>query len=187
MNQHLIDQIEDCEHRLGSAVALTDVLIAVRSRGGTPHLSALFEQNPELNVAIWAKSASCTALAQKYTRIPPILDDMAQIIGTHAPVLDEADTSSLHKALSRGGACIVKTKTRGTGLLAAANNTAHAAAALLVLEKSAKVFLEAQQLGGAKPIKSADARRMHQAYQKTYSQLEQGNSPDPRRLHSQNP
>ncbi|MCL2750501.1 MAG: class II aldolase/adducin family protein, partial [Coriobacteriia bacterium] len=127
---------------------------------------------PKLNIVIWARSESRAALAGEFKRIPPVLDDMAQVVGTHAPVVDEADERGLQKALAKGGACLVKTKSQGVGLLAAGSSAAHTTAALLVLEKSAKVYWEAELLGGAKPIKRREAWLMHLVYKRKYSQME---------------
>lgn len=202
MDSKVIAQIRDYALKLHDGIALEDVVIAVRiddtqyaatnpgaclsdisecdvvcfdittadSTNGLVH--TVFCHNAKTQIVLRAKSPYCAALAQSCRRIPPVLDDMAQIVGVYAQVVDASDETALRKALAKGSACIVKTADHGVGLIAAGTNTAHVTAALLVLEKSAKVFVEAQLLGGAKPINRFEAWLMHQVYMKKYSQME---------------
>ena len=200
--QQAVSQIQDCANKLHSGIALEGIVIAARvddkqytitepgvcltdiSRENTliqdseapeslnSPVHAVFQRSLKTLFAIWAQSPFSDAVAQSYKRIPPVLDDMAQVVSVSARVVDAADETSLHKALAKGGACIVKNSIQGAGLLAAGTNPAHVAAALLVLEKSAKVFWEAQFLGGAEPINRVEAWFMHRAYKQKYSQME---------------
>ncbi|MCL2491770.1 MAG: class II aldolase/adducin family protein [Coriobacteriia bacterium] len=127
--------------------------------------------NPDMHV-LRAKSRYSQLIADTYRRIPPVLDDMAQIVGVSVPVIEVNDQRRLGKILTEGGACIVKKEGYDAELLAVGATPAHATAALTVLEKTCKVFWEAEQLGGARPLNPVEAWLMHQIYQRKYSQME---------------
>ncbi|MDR0783169.1 MAG: class II aldolase/adducin family protein [Propionibacteriaceae bacterium] len=150
------------------ATLLDDTTLA----GWNNLIHTVFRLCPETRVVIRAKSAYSQAVAQQYRHIPPVLDDMAQIIGVHARVIDSADESRLKKALANGGACLLKGGRQGVGSIAAASSFPHAEAAALVLEKTARVFWDAQVLGGAQSVNPIEAWLMHLVFKMKYSQME---------------
>lgn len=202
MNDQVIAKIRDCALKLHDGIALENSVIAVRVadqqyamirpeatlsditdndvlllnnealKGASSLIHAIFRRNPQAHIVIWAESPFSSAVAEGCKRIPPVLDDMAQVVGVYARVVDATDEASLHKAVTKSGACLVRSDTLGAGLLAAGASPAHVTAALLVLEKSAKVFWEAQPFGGARPINRVEAWLMHQVYKRKYSQME---------------
>ncbi|MCL2807900.1 MAG: class II aldolase/adducin family protein [Coriobacteriia bacterium] len=111
-------------------------------------------------------------LGGKTRRIAPILDDMAQIFGAGIRIYDESDARGIQKALCRYGACLVMTPAQDVKVLAAGAGTTQEHAAVMVLEKTLKVSLGAERLGGAKPINCLEAWLMHLVYKKKYSQME---------------
>ena len=197
------NQIPEFARKIHSGVALDDLVIAVQLNPGqyaascsdarcldspTPgivylDLDDLAEFNepihagflacPHARVVMWATSPPSVLVAEKHDTIPPVLDDMAQIVGVDAHVVDLTDTSKLKRTLSGGGACLVKQDECGAGTLAVGFTLMQTAAALLVLEKMAKVYWEAQYVGGAKPLNRVEARLMHAIFQKKYSKMEQ--------------
>lgn len=96
--------------------------------------------------------------------IPPILDDMAQIIGPTIKVADNSDDSIL-KSLKGRTAVLIK----NNGGICTGRSLYEAFVACQVLEKSCKVYMEAKKIGGAKSIDMLLAYIMHQVYLKVYS------------------
>jgi len=133
---------------------------------------AVFVASPGVRAVIRAQSFSSRAVAQKFAHIPPVLDDLAQIVGVNAQVVDVLDKTRLKKALEKSGGCLIKTGAEGLGSIAAGLSISRTAATALVLEKSARVFWDAQFLGGVKPINRIEAWLMHLVFKRKYSQIE---------------
>jgi ribulose-5-phosphate 4-epimerase/fuculose-1-phosphate aldolase len=101
--------------------------------------------------------------AQVKEEIPPILDDQAQLLGVTVRIAKtDAD---LLKALSGRYAAIGSNGI--STCIGSSIEDAYVAAQLL--EKTAKVFVEAKALGGAIPINRIEAWFMQQYYQLKYS------------------
>ena len=127
---------------------------------------------PNARALMWTESIHSRAVAQELTCIPPVLDDLAQLVGVKALVLDVSDKTSLQKALAKSAGCLIKSGSGGMGSIAAGESISRTAAIALVLEKSARVFKDAQYLGGAQPINRIEAKLMHLVFKKKYSQIE---------------
>lgn len=121
-----------------------------------------------VNALVVSNTPFCEKCSKEGKDIFAVLDDMAQIIGPKAPLVD-FNIKDILKALNHGTACIVKDKyTLFTG-----RNLYEAVVAMLVLEKSAEVFLKAQVLGGGKKINGLEARLMRSIYKRKYSKAEE--------------
>lgn len=135
-----------------------------------PLFDAVLPQGGLKNTLLFAPSFWASAVAQKKVNIPPVLDDMVQIIGPKAFVCARQDQQKIVKTLKRQTACIVNAKTiADSGILAAAATFDRAFTAVLVLEKAAQVFLQGSLLGGAVSISKLDAVVMHWGYLMGYS------------------
>ena len=103
--------------------------------------------------------------------VPPILDDMTQIIGPTVRVADYAlpstrkITKKTVKALKGRNAALMANH----GAVCVGRDLEEAFVVCQVLEKACKAFIEAEFLGGAKGINKFEARLMHQLYLKKYS------------------
>lgn len=135
-----------------------------------PLFDAALPQGGTKNTLLFAPSLWASKAAQKVANIPPVLDDMAQIIGPKAFVYARQDRQKIVKKLKKQTACIVKAKNLAdSGILAAAVTFSRAFTAVLVLEKAAQVFLQGNLLGGAVSISKLDAAVMHLGYVMGYS------------------
>lgn len=114
-------------------------------------------------------NASTVAAARR--EVPPILDDMTQLIGPTVRVADYAlpstkkITKNTVKALKGRNAALMANH----GAICVGRDLDEVFVVCQVLEKACKTFIEAQFLGGAKSINKFEARLMHQFYLKNYS------------------
>ena len=120
-----------------------------------------------VSAAIICPSLSCQEAALKEQSIPPILDDMAQIIGGSAEVGSEDNPQRLKRILRKQNVCPIKGKING--LLAIGNTPLLASAAALVMDKSAEVYLRGQLFGKCHSLEKKDVFIMHLIYRLKYS------------------
>jgi L-fuculose-phosphate aldolase len=114
-------------------------------------------------------NASTVAAARR--EVPPILDDMAQIIGPSVRVAEYAlpstkkITKKTVRALKGRNAALMANH----GAVCVGRDLEEAFVVCQVLEKACKAFIEAEFLGGAKSINKIEAHLMRQIYLKKYS------------------
>ncbi len=139
--------------------------------------SGIYLTRPEINAVIHTHQMNAATCAAARREVPPILDDLAQIIGPTVRVAPYALPST--------GKIVKKTVKALKGRMAAlmANHGAvcigrdldEAFVVCQVLEKGCKAFIEAEFLGGAKSINRFEAALMHQIYLKKYSAQDKKN------------
>jgi L-fuculose-phosphate aldolase len=116
-------------------------------------------------------NASTCAAARR--EVPPVLDDLAQIIGPSVRVAEYALPSTNKivkatvKALKGRNAALMANH----GAVCVGRDLDEAFVVCQVLEKGCKAFIEAEFLGGAKSISKFEAWAMHQFYLKKYSKI----------------
>jgi len=114
-------------------------------------------------------NASTVAAAQR--EVPPILDDMAQIIGPSVRVAAYALPST--KKITKKTVSALKGRNAALmanhGAVCIGRDLEEAFVVCQVLEKACKAFIEAEFLGGAKSINKFEAHLMHQIYIRKYS------------------
>lgn len=129
--------------------------------------------------ALTSQTTYCMEWLKRGEALIPSLDDMAQIIGSKAPVIDgrkdpENATSSLLKILGNnaGGFVITGQEKNGafTGYtVTVGRSQREAEVALSVLEKSAEVTLLAEKIGAPCHINALERKLMRMVYLKKYS------------------
>ena len=108
-------------------------------------------------------------VANKKVTIPPVLDDMAQIVGPTARTAKTNDIFGISKALKGRGACLLS----DIGILSTGTTLNEAFTACLVLDKAAHTLIMAQAVGGCKPVGKIGAVLEHVVYRKKYSKTNQ--------------
>ena len=109
--------------------------------------------------------------------VPPILDDMVQIIGPSVRVADYALPSTKKivrttiKALKGRMAALMANH----GAVCVGRDLDEAFVVCQVLEKACRALIEAEFLGGAKGINKFEAHIMHQYYLMKYSKQKKKN------------
>ena len=131
----------------------------------------IFRKRKGINAVIHTHPPSVSTVAAARREVPPVLDDMAQIIGPTVRVADYARSSTRKmnkvalKALKGRMACLLANH----GAVCIGRDLEEALVVIQVLEKACRVFIEAEFLGGAKSIPKVEAYLMHQYYLNKYS------------------
>lgn len=137
----------------------------------------IFKKRPKINAVIHTHPPSASTVAAARREVPPVLDDMAQIIGPTVKVADYARSSTKKmnkvamKALQGRMACLLANH----GAVCLGRDLEEAFVVSQVLEKACRAFIEAEFLGGAKSINKVEAYLMHQYYLNKYSKQKKSN------------
>jgi L-fuculose-phosphate aldolase len=139
--------------------------------------SEIYRTRPEINAVIHTHQMNASTCAAARREVPPILDDMAQIIGTTVRVAPYALPST--KKIVKGTVKALKGRMAALmanhGAVCIGRDLSEAFVVCQVLEKACKAFIEAEFLGGAKSINKFEAYLMHQFYLKKYSAQDKNN------------
>lgn len=119
----------------------------------------IYKYRKDINAIIHLFSDYALQSSYNNESIPPVLEDMAQVIG---PTINVSNKQALNvvKYLKGRSAVLIK----GEGGLCTGKALHEAYLTCQVFEKSCTVFNESQKIGGAKPINNAIAFAMHQVY-----------------------
>ena len=127
----------------------------------------------EIRAVLISKSPYCMKWLERNETLIPSLDDMAQIIGTKAVVVDmtgkdELLPSDLPKILGSNAGCFVRKGSEGY-TITVGRTLKEAVVALTVLEKSAEVTILAEKIGSPCHINAIERKLMRTVYLKKYS------------------
>ena len=131
----------------------------------------IFRNRKHINAVIHTHPPSASTVAAARRVVPPVLDDMAQLIGPTVRVAEYARSSTRKmekgalKALKGRMACLLANH----GAVCIGRDLDEAFVVSQVLEKACRAFIEAEFLGGAKSIGRVEAYLMHQYYLNKYS------------------
>jgi L-fuculose-phosphate aldolase len=137
----------------------------------------IYRDRPEIHAVIHTHQMNACTVAAARRTVPPILDDMAQIIGPSVRVADYALPSTKKivrktvKALKGRMAALMANH----GAVCVGRNLDEAFVVCQVLEKACRALIEAEFLGGAKSINKVEAWLMHQYYLRKYSKEDSQN------------
>jgi len=132
---------------------------------------AVYQDRKDIGAVIHSHSLNASTVAVARREVPPILDDMVQIIGPSIRVADYALPSTKKivkktmKALKGRNAALMANH----GAVCIGRDMDEAFTCTFVLEKTCKAFIEAEFLGGAKTINKFEAHLMRQYYLRKYS------------------
>jgi L-fuculose-phosphate aldolase len=131
----------------------------------------IYRTRKKIHAVIHTHQMNASTVAAAHREVPPILDDMAQIIGPTVRVAEYALPSTRKitrktvKALKGRNAALMANH----GAVCIGRDLEEAFVVCQVLEKACKAFIEAEFLGGAKSINKFEAHLMHQLYIRKYS------------------
>jgi L-fuculose-phosphate aldolase len=137
----------------------------------------IYRSRPEIHAVIHTHQMNASTVAAARREVPPILDDMAQIIGPSVRVADYALPSTKKivrttvKALKGRMAALMANH----GAVCVGRDMEEAFVVCQVLEKTCRALIEAEFLGGAKDINKFEAWIMHQVYLRKYSKQDSTN------------
>ena len=133
--------------------------------------SAIYLERPDAGAVIHTHSMSASTVAAARRNVPPILDDLAQIAGAgvrcakYALPGTKKIVRQTMKALRGRNAALMANH----GAVCLGRDLEEAFTCCQVLEKGCRAFIEAEFLGGAKPINHVEAAFMHQFYLTKYA------------------
>lgn len=130
-----------------------------------PFKGAMIER--DYNALIISQPEYTTMCMQDGLAIPAVLEDMAMIVGPKVPIVPE-DRFSIAKGLKQSAAVM----TAGGNLVTCGRNLYESMTCLMVLEKNAEIFIDADFLGGAKSVNPAIAKLENAIYHQKYSKKE---------------
>jgi L-fuculose-phosphate aldolase len=146
------------------------------ARGGKPssekalHM-AIYRSRPEVEAIIHTHSMSASTVAAARREVPPILDDLAQIVGPSLRVADYAlpGTKRMGRAVLRALRGRMAALMANHGAVALGRSMDEALTCARIVEKGCRAFVEAEFLGGAKSLNPVEAFAMHEVYLRRYS------------------
>jgi len=131
----------------------------------------IYRTRKKIHAVIHTHQMNASTVAAAHREVPPILDDMAQIIGPSVRVAEYALPST--KKITRKTVSALKGRNAALmanhGAVCVGRDLEEAFVVCQVLEKACKAFIEAEFLGGAKSINKFEAHLMHQIYIRKYS------------------
>ncbi|MFW9978142.1 MAG: class II aldolase/adducin family protein [Candidatus Thorarchaeota archaeon] len=135
---------------------------------------AIYKDRKDIGAVIHSHSMNASTVAVARREVPPILDDMVQIIGPTIRVAEYALPSTKKivkktmKALKGRNAALMANH----GAVCIGRDMEEAFTCTFVLEKACKAFIESEFLGGAKEINKFEAHFMRQYYLRKYGKRE---------------
>ena len=135
--------------------------------------------NQDIHAAVVAQTPFCMEWLRRGEPLIPSLDDMAQIIGVKAPLIDAQDgiqsaASNLARTMKSNAGCFVISGKNEDGTptgytITVGRTLKEAVVALTVLEKSAEVTLLTEKIGTPHHINAIERKLMRTVYLKKYS------------------
>ncbi|HUI69628.1 MAG TPA: class II aldolase/adducin family protein [Spirochaetia bacterium] len=131
----------------------------------------IYRTRREVNAVVHTHSMSASTVAAARREVPPILDDLAQIVGPTLRVADYAipGTGRMGRAVLRALRGRMAALMANHGAVALGRTIEEALLCARIVEKGCRAFIEAEFLGGAKGINKFEAALMHQVYLRKYS------------------
>jgi L-fuculose-phosphate aldolase len=135
----------------------------------------IYRTRSEIQAVIHTHQMNASTVAAARREVPPILDDMVQIIGPTVRVADYAlpSTNKIVRVTVKALRGRMAALMANHGAVCLGRNLDEAFVVCQVLEKACKAFIEAEFLGGAKSINRFEAFLMHQVYLRKYSALKE--------------
>jgi L-fuculose-phosphate aldolase len=135
---------------------------------------AVYRDRPKAGAVIHTHAQNASTVATAKRELPPVIEDMAQIIGPSVRVADHAFTGT--KKMIRGAIKAMKGRNAvllaNHGAICLGRDIEQAYTCCLVLEKACRSFIEGEFLGGATSISKFEAHILHQYYLRRYSKLD---------------
>ena len=140
----------------------------------------IYRTRPEIQAVIHTHQMNASTVAAARREVPPILDDMVQIIGPTVRVADYAlpSTNKIVRVTVKALRGRMAALMANHGAVCLGRNLDEAFVVAQILEKACKAFIEAEFLGGAKSINRVEAFLMHQVFLRKYSALKEENRRD---------
>jgi len=172
----------DYQAMRASDVVIVDLLTG-EARGGKPssekalHIE-IYLKRAEAKAIVHTHSMSASTVAAARREVPPILDDLAQIVGPSLRVADYSipGTKKMARTVLRALSGRMAALMANHGAVAFGRSPDEAILCAQIVEKGCRAFIEAEFLGGATHIPRFEAVIMHEVYLRKYSRQKRGPS-----------
>lgn len=137
---------------------------------------AIYKARCDIRAIIHTHSVFATSCAVAHRHIPPIIEDLVQVIGGSVDVASYAlpGTQELAqnvvKAIEKKGAALIANH----GVVCGGSSLEEALLACELVERAAQMFIYANQIGGATVLSEEDVQFMHDFYLKSYRLNQKG-------------
>ena len=131
----------------------------------------IYRTRKNINAVVHTHQMNASTVAAARREVPPVLDDMAQIIGPSVRCAGYAlpNTKSIVKKTVKALRGRFAALMANHGAVCIGRDMREAFVVCQVLEKACKAYIEAEFLGGAKSISKFESHLMHQYYLRKYS------------------
>lgn len=132
--------------------------------------AAIYQGRPDCAAVVHTHSIYATAFAVANVPIPPVVEDLVQIVGGGVAVADYALPGSEElaqrtvQALAANNAVLLASH----GLVGIGKNLSEALTVCRIVEKAAQITLHAKTLGPIREISPTDIKIMREFYRTTY-------------------
>jgi L-fuculose-phosphate aldolase len=133
---------------------------------------AIYRQRPEIRAIVHTHSVFASALAVARIPLPPILEELAQLLGQEVPVSEyalagtEGLAENAVRALGQGPAVLLTNH----GLVGVGKTVREALMICQVVEKGAQVYIFSRILGSPRVLSSGEVRQLREEYLYHYGQ-----------------
>jgi len=137
-----------------------------------PLHAEIYKARPEINAVMHTHSINASSIAAARKDIPPLLDDMVQIVGGSIRITEYALPGSDQMVKN----AVKKLENRNAIILAShgpvclGRNLDEALITSQIVEKASKVFIDTQAFGGPVCLKDEDVNHMRKFYLEKYGQ-----------------
>lgn len=137
---------------------------------------AIYKERADVQAIVHTHSVFASACAVAHKSIPPIIEDLVQLVGGGVDVADYAlpGTEELAKhiliALGQKNAVLMANH----GVVGCGQSLTEGMMACELVEKAAQIYIYANQIGGAKVLSDEDVAVMHDFYVEYYRKRQQG-------------
>ena len=149
---------------------------SVKPSSELPLHLAIYTARPDVQAIIHTHSVFASACAVARKGIPPIIEDLVQLVGGSVDVaayaLPGTDTLAQNIVLALGTKNAVLLANHG--VVGCGQSLAEGMMACELVEKAAQIFIYANQIGGCQVLSDDDSEIMHKFYVENYRQRQQG-------------
>lgn len=137
---------------------------------------AIYKARADVQAIVHTHSVFASACAVAHQNIPPIIEDLVQLVGGGVEVADYAlpgtDKLAENIVVSLGEKNAVLMANHG--VVGCGQSLTEGMMACELVEKAAQIYIYANQIGGAKVLSAEDVAVMHEFYVEYYRERQQG-------------
>lgn len=133
----------------------------------TGDVGKFLQSRNDINVMIFACTEPSALFSQNNNVLKPALYDLAALVGTDVPVIENASAKELLSALKNRDGCLV----RGKGIMSISENIKDAISISKIIEKSVEAEIFAEKIGGVKHLSAQEALETRNKHNRNYSKV----------------